>query len=70
MGGVAHKPWRLKAAEQMLGSFIADPKSLEASLPAIADVALQGAVTYPHNRFKVKMGKAAIREAILKALNS
>ena len=70
MGGVAHKPWRLKAAEKMLGSIKADPGILDGSLPAIADAALQGAVTYPHNRFKIKLGKAAIREAILKALTA
>lgn len=70
MGGVAHKPWRLKAAEQMLGSFTADPGTLVASLPAIADAAIQGAVPYTHNRFKIKLAKAAIQEAILKALNA
>ncbi|MCB9056698.1 MAG: xanthine dehydrogenase family protein subunit M [Chitinophagales bacterium] len=64
MGGVAHKPWRLKQAEEMLtGSAIHD-----LSFAKLTDNIMQDAKTYEHNAFKIKLGKAAIAEAINKAL--
>jgi len=60
MGGVAHKPWRLVKAEQWLAG---KPLSKETFIAA-ATMAMEGAVTYGHNDFKIKMGKAAVAEAL------
>ena len=63
MGGVAHKPWRLTAAEQLLIG-----KSPTTDLfTEVAQLAMQGATTYEHNAYKVKLGKAAIIEALTRA---
>ena len=63
MGGVAHKPWRLMEVEKFLAS-----KSISADLFAqAADLAMANAKTYEHNAFKIKLGKAAIIEALTKA---
>ena len=63
MGGVAHKPWRLTAAEQLLIG-----KSPATDLfDSVAQLAMQGATTYEHNAYKVKLGKAAIIEALTRA---
>jgi xanthine dehydrogenase YagS FAD-binding subunit len=64
MGGVAHKPWRLTEAEKYLIG-----KSTTANVfKDAAGIALAGAKTYQHNEFKVKLGKAAIVEALMKAV--
>lgn len=64
MGGVAHKPWRLFAVEQLLqGKVASQPLFQEA-----ATVAMQGAKTFEHNAYKIKLGKAAIVEALTKAI--
>jgi xanthine dehydrogenase YagS FAD-binding subunit len=60
MGGVAHKPWRLIKAEQ----FLIGKKLTKETCIAAADIAMEAATTFGHNDFKIKMGKAAIREAI------
>jgi xanthine dehydrogenase YagS FAD-binding subunit len=62
MGGVAHKPWRLLKAEQ----FLVGKKLTKETCAAAADIAMEGAVTFRHNDFKIKMGKAAIKEALEK----
>ncbi len=60
MGGVAHKPWRLTTTENFLTG-----KSISEKLFADAAVlSLQDAKTYQHNSFKIKLGKAAIIEAL------
>jgi xanthine dehydrogenase YagS FAD-binding subunit len=64
MGGVAHKPWRLTAVEQFLTGKEATP----AHFAAAAALALEGAKTYQHNAYKIKLGKAAIVEALTKAM--
>ena len=64
MGGVAHKPWRLTEVEKYLIG-----KSTTANVfKDAADIALTGAKTYQHNEFKVKLGKSAIVEALMKAV--
>jgi len=63
MGGVAHKPWRLTAVEQLL---MGKAPAVELFSEA-AELAMQGASTYEHNAYKVKLGKAAIIEALTKA---
>ncbi len=63
MGGVAHKPWRLTAVEKFLVG-----KSLSnETFVAAANMAMEGAVTFGYNDFKIKMGKAAVREALQQA---
>lgn len=63
MGGVAHKPWRLTATEKFLIG-----KNVTASVfKEAAAVAMEGAQTFEHNAYKVKLGKAAVVEALTKA---
>lgn len=60
MGGVAHKPWRLTAAEQML-------KGKEASVENFrmaADLAMKGAKAYEHNAFKLKLAPNTMVQAL------
>ena len=60
MGGVAHKPWRLTGVENFLtGKIVAEKTFRDA-----ADLAMKDARTLQHNSFKIKLGKAAIVEAL------
>lgn len=64
MGGVAHKPWRLTAVEKYLAG-----KPVSSSVFAeAASMAMEGAKTYQHNAYKIKLGKAAVAEALIKAV--
>ena len=63
MGGVAHKPWRLVKVEEWL---VGKQLSKETFATA-ATMAMEGAVTFGHNDFKIKMGKAAVTEALQQA---
>jgi xanthine dehydrogenase YagS FAD-binding subunit len=56
LGGVAHKPWRVEAAE-------AGPTEPE----AIADIVLAGARTTAFNAYKVPLAKRVITASILQA---
>jgi xanthine dehydrogenase YagS FAD-binding subunit len=56
LGGLAHKPWRVEAAE----AGPADPG-------AIADIVLAGARTTAHNAYKVPLTRRAIAAAVLEA---
>jgi len=60
MGGVAHKPWRLTAAEQVL---VGKPATEETFRQAAA-VAMQGAKAFKHNAYKLKLGPNAIVQAL------
>ncbi|MFD1256768.1 FAD binding domain-containing protein [Mucilaginibacter terrae] len=60
MGGVAHKPWRLTTAEQVLKGKPATAATFEQA----ALVAMEGAKGYEHNAFKLKMAPAIITEAL------
>jgi xanthine dehydrogenase YagS FAD-binding subunit len=60
LGGVAHKPWRDKAAEQVL---IGKPVSRD-SFAAAADALLADAEPLEHNAFKVKLARRAIIRAL------
>jgi xanthine dehydrogenase YagS FAD-binding subunit len=60
LGGVAHKPWRVKAAEELA---IGKPLN-EATLDRLAETALKEAKPLASNGFKVEMSKRAIRRAI------
>ncbi|MET0634450.1 MAG: xanthine dehydrogenase family protein subunit M [Chitinophagaceae bacterium] len=63
MGGVAHKPWRLTAAEK----FLEGKKAGTAIFEQTATIAMQGATGYGANNFKLKLGPATIVEALNKA---
>jgi xanthine dehydrogenase YagS FAD-binding subunit len=65
LGGVAHKPWRATAAEQVLNGQRAE----EAVFRRAAETAMQGAVGTEHNRFKIELGRRAIVRALTIATN-
>jgi xanthine dehydrogenase YagS FAD-binding subunit len=56
MGGVGTKPWRAREAEQALRGAAATP----ANFAKAAAIALQGAVPYAHNAYKIPLGQQAI----------
>ncbi len=63
LGGVAHKPWRVVAAERSLVG-----KRLDgAALGAAADLALRGARQLEHNAFKLPLARNAILRAFATA---
>ncbi len=64
MGGVAHKPWRLPAVEKFLTGKTASQQLFKEA----AAMAMEGAKTYEHNQYKIKLGKAAVVEALAKAV--
>ncbi len=60
MGGVAHKPWRLIAAENFLKGKAATLVNFEAA----AKLAMEGAKAFGENDFKLKMAPNTIIEAL------
>ncbi len=60
LGGVAHKPWRVPAAEGLLTG---KPATKENFLP-VAEALLQGAKGYAHNAFKIELAKRAVVRAL------
>jgi xanthine dehydrogenase YagS FAD-binding subunit len=60
MGGVAHKPWRVKAAE----NFLKGKNISESNFMAAAEIALQHAKGYGHNNFKLKLASNSIVQAL------
>ncbi|TFW19152.1 xanthine dehydrogenase family protein subunit M [Massilia arenosa] len=63
LGGVAHKPWRLPAAEaQLAGQSLSDERS-----GALADALLAGARPFRDNRFKIDLARRAIVRALRNA---
>jgi xanthine dehydrogenase YagS FAD-binding subunit len=63
MGGVAHKPWRMTAAEQAL---VGKPATEETFRQA-ATVAMQGAKAFKHNEYKLKLAPNTIVQALKNA---
>lgn len=63
LGGVAHKPWRLPAAEALLKGKTASPGVFGAA----ADALLQGAVGQGKNDFKIPLARKAIVRALQQA---
>ena len=63
LGGVAHKPWRDKAAEALL---IGQPATAETFGRAAAQV-VAGAKGYEHNTFKIELARRAIVRALKQA---
>jgi xanthine dehydrogenase YagS FAD-binding subunit len=60
MGGVAYKPWRFTEAERILSGRIVS----EGVFREAAEVAMQGARGFEHNRFKLKLAPNSIVEAL------
>ena len=65
LGGVAHKPWRVTNAEQVLNGQRADQSLFQRA----AEAAMQGARGTEHNRFKIELGRRAIVRALTVAAN-
>jgi xanthine dehydrogenase YagS FAD-binding subunit len=65
MGGVAHKPWRLTAAERFLVGKAAEGAVFQQA----AALALEDAKPLPGNAFKVELSKRAIRRALTVSAN-
>ncbi|NMR33293.1 xanthine dehydrogenase family protein subunit M [Chryseobacterium aquaticum] len=65
LGGVSHKPWRVKEAEDFLAGKEANPENFE----AVADIILEGAVGFEHNSFKINLAKKAIVRNCMMALD-
>jgi xanthine dehydrogenase YagS FAD-binding subunit len=60
LGGVAHKPWRVRAAEEALVG-----KPLEDStLDRAAEACIDGSQPLPQNRYKVPLARAAVKRAL------
>ncbi|MEZ0484620.1 FAD binding domain-containing protein [Fibrella aquatica] len=60
MGGVAHKPWRLTAAE----NFLKGKAATEANFKQAAELAMQGAKGYGENDFKLTLAPNSIIDAL------
>lgn len=65
LGGVAHKPWRVKEAEDML----AGNEPNDHTFSAAADLILKGAKPYTFNSFKIELARRAIVRNGRMALN-
>ncbi|QYF94283.1 xanthine dehydrogenase family protein subunit M [Massilia sp. PAMC28688] len=65
LGGVAHKPWRMRAAELALIGETATLPNFE----KVADLLLAGAVPQRDNAFKLSMARRAVVRALEQALN-
>jgi xanthine dehydrogenase YagS FAD-binding subunit len=63
LGGVAHKPWRDKAAEAALRGQPANP----AIFKNAADLLLREAKGYEHNTFKIELARRAIVRGLTQA---
>ena len=60
LGGVAHKPWRVPAAEQVLIGRRADPVAYAEA----ADILLEGAEPLRDNAFKVELARRSVVRAL------
>jgi xanthine dehydrogenase YagS FAD-binding subunit len=60
MGGVAHKPWRLTAAEEFLkGKTVSEDNFRQA-----AQIAMQGSKAYQYNQFKLKLAPNTLLQSL------
>jgi xanthine dehydrogenase YagS FAD-binding subunit len=64
LGGVAHKPWRVGAAEEMLQA----SNATEASFLRVAEAYLAGARGCGQNAFKIALARRAIVRALTQAV--
>ncbi|SEK16824.1 MULTISPECIES: xanthine dehydrogenase family protein subunit M [unclassified Variovorax] len=65
-GGLAHKPWRVEAAEARLANTVLD----EAAVDAAADGVLSGARGYGHNDFKLPLVRRTLQATITEAVRA
>lgn len=65
LGGVAHKPWRVKEAED----FLVDKEATRENFSVVADMILKGAIGFEHNSFKINLAKKAIVRNCMMALD-
>jgi len=65
LGGVAHKPWRVEAAEALLVNKAPDAQAFA----IVADAILTGAKPLRYNHFKVEMARHAIIRALQLAVD-
>lgn len=65
LGGVSHKPWRVKGAED----FLKEKQPSKENFAAAADIILEGARGYEHNTFKIDLAKRAIIRNCFMALH-
>ena len=63
LGGVAHKPWRVPAAEAALRG----APATEESFAKAADILLQGAKGYGHNTFKIDLARRGVVRTLTQA---
>jgi xanthine dehydrogenase YagS FAD-binding subunit len=63
LGGVAHKPWRIPAAEEA----IRGREATEAVFREAAEILVKGAKPYRYNGFKVELARRATVRALLAA---
>jgi len=64
LGGVAHKPWRIKEAEDFLKNKNANAENFAAA----ANIILRNAEGYKYNSFKIELAKRAIVRNCMMAL--
>lgn len=65
LGGVAHKPWRVREAEASLEGRAADRTAFREA----AQLLLAGATSLEHNAFKIELAERAIVRALTQAAN-
>lgn len=63
MGGVAHKPWRVEKAEEVL----AGSEGNEEAYRKAARLLLEGAQGFEHNSFKIELAERALVRALTEA---
>ena len=63
LGGVAHKPWRNKDAENLLTGKTATKENFQ----AVAEMIFREAKGFEHNSFKIELGKRAVVRALRQA---
>ena len=66
LGGVAHKPWRDQAAEDVLRGQTANQQAFMSA----ADLVLRHAKGFAHNSFKIDLARRAIVRALTQAANA
>lgn len=65
LGGVSHKPWRVKEGED----FLMDKEPKAENFNTAAEMILNGAMGFEHNSFKIDLAKKAIVRNCLMALD-
>lgn len=61
-GGLAHKPWRVAAADQAFAG-----QAVDSDLAAVGDALLAGARGYGHNDFKLELTRRILRAGVADA---